>query len=84
MNPEISAVEKNKLKDNKKKIIKVPGRMEQKIGPKNTTIIDDSYNANPDSFSAAFKEIAKFNFKKKIVSWVKWVSLGKFTNFMIL
>ena len=77
LNPEISAVEKNKLKDNIKKIIKVPGRMEQKIGPKNTTIIDDSYNANPDSFSAAFKEISKFNFKKKICVMGKMGELGE-------
>ena len=77
LNPEISAAEKNKLKDNIKKIIKIPGRMEQKVGPKNTTIIDDSYNANPDSFLAAFNEISKFSFKKKICVMGKMGELGK-------
>ena len=76
LNQVIPKLEKNKLKDNIKKIIKVPGRMEQKIGPKKTTIIDDSYNANPDSFSAAFKEISKFNFKKKICVMGKMGELG--------
>ena len=73
---QISKTKKIKLKDKIKKIVKVPGRMERKIGPNNTTIIDDSYNANPDSFFAAFEEISKFNFKNKICVMGKMGELG--------
>ena len=76
MSLQISKIKKIKLKDKVKKIVKVPGRMERKIGPNNTTIIDDSYNANPDSFFAAFEEISKFNFKNKICVMGKMGELG--------
>ena len=50
--------------------------MERKIGPKKTTFLDDTYNANPDSFLAAFEEISKLDFKKKICVMGKMGELG--------
>lgn len=38
----------------------VPGRLEKKIGVNNSIVIDDTYNANPDSLDAAIKTIASF------------------------
>ena len=61
----ISTQEKNKLKKLLSEKVNVSGRMERKIGPKKTTFLDDTYNANPDSFLAAFEEISSLDFKEK-------------------
>ena len=50
--------------------------MERKIGPKKTTFLDDTYNANPDSFLAAFEAISSLDFKKKICVMGKMGELG--------
>jgi UDP-N-acetylmuramoyl-tripeptide--D-alanyl-D-alanine ligase len=46
------------------KKIDVPGRFEMKKSKSKALIIDDSYNANPDSFSYAFKKIKNLDFSK--------------------
>lgn len=72
----ISTQEKNKLKKLLSEKVNVSGRMERKIGPKKTTFFDDTYNANPDSFLAAFEEISSLDFKKKICVMGKMGELG--------
>ena len=46
------------------KKIDVPGRFEIKKSKSRALIIDDSYNANPDSFSYAFKKIKNLELTK--------------------
>ena len=46
------------------KKIDVPGRFEIKKSKSKALIVDDSYNANPDSFSHAFKKIKNTDFSK--------------------
>ena len=46
------------------KKIDVPGRFEIKKSKSRALIIDDSYNANPDSFSYAFKKIKNLDLAK--------------------
>ena len=77
LNLRISIEEKNRLKKLLSNEISVSGRMERKIGPKNTTLIDDTYNANPDSFLAAFKEISNLDFNNKICVMGKMEELGE-------
>ena len=77
LNLKISIEEKNRLKKLLSNEISVSGRMERKIGPKNTTLIDDTYNANPDSFLAAFKEISNLDFNNKICVMGKMEELGE-------
>jgi UDP-N-acetylmuramoyl-tripeptide--D-alanyl-D-alanine ligase len=45
----------------------VAGRMQRKSGVKGSTIIDDSYNANPDSAKAAVDSLARWPGKKILV-----------------
>ena len=84
LNPEISAVEKNKLKDNIKKIIKVPGRMEQKSVPKKLLLLTIHITQILIRFLLHSKKFLNLISKRKSVSWVKWESLEKIPlNFMI-
>ena len=45
----------------------VPGRLEKKSGANGSVIIDDSYNANPDSVRSAIKVLAGFSGKRHLV-----------------
>lgn len=72
----ISTQEKNELKKLFSEKVNVSGRMERKIGPKKTTFLDDTYNANPDSFLAAFEEISNLDFKNKICVMGEMGELG--------
>ncbi len=45
----------------------MPGRLELKLGIKNTYIIDDTYNANPSSFKLAIDVLKDFESKKILV-----------------
>ena len=65
------------------KKIDVPGRFEIKKSKSRALIIDDSYNANPDSFSYAFKkiknlELTKNFFKRKDSKYQKNMCYGKY------
>ena len=45
----------------------VPGRLEKKTGANGSLIIDDSYNANPDSVRSAIKVLASYPGKRHLV-----------------
>ena len=45
----------------------VPGRLEKKSGAEGAIIIDDSYNANPDSVRSAIKVLATYSGKRFLV-----------------
>ena len=62
----------------KKKTV-VPGRQEFLIGKNNVNLIDDTYNANPESFRAAFKKIKSMSCKNKICVMGKMNELGEKT-----
>lgn len=57
--------------------IHVPGRFELKKSKFNALIIDDSYNANPDSFLFAFEKIKKLNKSKKNIYDKNFFNLKK-------
>jgi len=65
----------------KKKAV-VPGRQELLIGKNNVNLIDDTYNANPESFKAAFKKIKSMSCKNKICVMGKMNELGEKTLFL--
>ena len=56
-----------KIKEGIEKLNPPPGRLELKEGIKNTTIIDDTYNANPSSFQLAIDVLNEFEGKKILV-----------------
>lgn len=60
----------------------VPGRQELLIGKNKVNIVDDTYNANPESFKAAFKKIESISCKNKICVMGKMNELGE--NSLIL
>ncbi|MDA9636186.1 UDP-N-acetylmuramoyl-tripeptide--D-alanyl-D-alanine ligase [SAR86 cluster bacterium] len=60
----------------------VSGRQQIKMGKNKVTIMDDTYNANPDSFYAAFKKIKSLNFKKKICVMGSMSELGENYQFL--
>lgn len=71
------------LSDEKINILKrtsvVAGRQELLIGKNNVNLIDDTYNANPESFRDAFKKIQSMPCKNKICVMGKMSELGKKT-----
>lgn len=60
----------------------VSGRQQIKIGINKVTIMDDTYNANPDSFYAAFKKIKSLNYKKKVCVMGGMSELGDNNQFL--
>ena len=58
------------------KLKPVKGRLEKKTGKKNTTIIDDTYNANPASFHAAIAVLKTFPGKH----WLVLGDMGELGN----
>ena len=63
-----------------KKSFSVPGRQEIMIGKNNVTIMNDTYNANPESFKDAFRKIKSLKFKNKICVMGKMGELGEKSN----
>jgi UDP-N-acetylmuramoyl-tripeptide--D-alanyl-D-alanine ligase len=65
-----------------KEIPPVPGRMEVLSGIKNSVIIDDAYNASPESAFSALKTIeeVKYSFAKKIFVLGDMLELGDYSN----
>jgi UDP-N-acetylmuramoyl-tripeptide--D-alanyl-D-alanine ligase len=57
----------------------VAGRQELLIGKNKVNLIDDTYNANPESFRAAFKKIQSMPCKNKICVMGKMNELGEKT-----
>ena len=66
---------KQNIKDLEKKST-VPGRQKLLIGKNKVNLIDDTYNANPDSFRAAFQKIRTMSYKNKICVMGKMNELG--------
>lgn len=64
------------------KISSVPGRMEVLSGIKNSVIINDAYNASPESAFSALKTIeeVKSSFAKKIFVLGDMLELGNYTK----
>lgn len=62
------------------KIIPVSGRMQLLKGIKNTTIIDDSYNASPDASKAALDTIYRMPASQKIALLGNMNELGTFSE----
>lgn len=54
----------------------IPHRLEIINGANNTTVLDDTYNANPDSVKEALKVLASFTAPRKIVVTPGMVELG--------
>ena len=54
----------------------VPGRQKLLIGKNKVNLIDDTYNANPDSFRAAFQKVRTMSYKNKICVMGKMNELG--------
>ena len=67
---------KQNIEDLEKKST-VPGRQKLLIGKNNVNLIDDTYNANPDSFHAAFQKIRTMSYKNKICVMGKMNELGE-------
>ena len=57
----------------------VSGRFEVKVSQYGPLIIDDTYNANPDSFKFAFRKIKNFLYEKKICIMGEMGELGSFS-----
>ena len=72
---------KNEIKDVEEHF-SVSGRQQIKIGKNKVTIMDDTYNANPDSFYAAFKKMKSLNFKKKVCVMGSMSELGENYQFL--
>ena len=70
-------IEKRVIEDSIKNLKPVPGRLFQKIGIKNSTILDDSYNSNTDGFVIAIKTGSKMKFQKKYIISRGLVELGE-------
>ena len=66
---------KQNIEDLEKKST-VPGRQKLLIGKNKVNLIDDTYNANPDSFRAAFQKIRTMSYKNKICVMGKMNELG--------
>ncbi len=69
------------IKDLEKKST-VPGRQKLLIGKNKVNLIDDTYNANPDSFRAAFQKIRTMSYKNKICVMGKMNELGDQSQYL--
>lgn len=65
-----------------KEAIKTLPRITEPIKYGNTTIIDDSYNSNPDGFKAALNFLTTFKNKRKIIVTRGMLELGKETDYL--
>ena len=72
---------KQNIEDLEKKST-VPGRQKLLIGKNKVNLIDDTYNANPDSFRAAFQKIRTMSFKNKICVMGKMNELGDQSQYL--
>lgn len=66
----------DKIKTSVSTIPAIPHRLQVISGANNTTVIDDAYNANPDSVRAALEVLKSFVSKRKIVVTPGLVELG--------
>ena len=60
----------------------VPGRQKLLIGKNKVNLIDDTYNANPDSFRAAFQKVRTMSYKNKICVMGKMNELGDQSQYL--
>jgi len=72
---------KQNIEDLEKKST-VPGRQKLLIGKNKVNLIDDTYNANPDSFRAAFQKIRTMSYKNKICVMGKMNELGDQSQYL--
>ena len=72
---------KQNIEDLEKKSI-VPGRQKLLVGKNKVNLIDDTYNANPDSFRAAFQKIRTMSYKNKICVMGKMNELGDQSQYL--
>ena len=72
---------KQNIEDLEKKST-VPGRQKLLIGKNKVNLIDDTYNANPDSFRAAFQKIRTMSYKNKICVMGKMNELGDQSRYL--
>ena len=72
---------KQNIEDLEKKST-VPGRQKLLIGKNKVNLIDDTYNANPDSFRAAFQKIRAMSYKNKICVMGKMNELGDQSQYL--
>lgn len=56
---------------------KIHATMEEKTGPNDSLLVDDSYNANTDGVLAALGDLKDANFDKKIFVFKEIIELGK-------
>ena len=68
--------------ENLEKKSTVPGRQKLLIGKNKVNLIDDTYNANPDSFRAAFQKIRTMSYKNKICVMGKMNELGDQSQYL--
>ena len=72
---------KQNIEDLEKKST-VPGRQKLLVGKNKVNLIDDTYNANPDSFRAAFQKIRTMSYKNKICVMGKMNELGDQSQYL--
>ena len=72
---------KQNIEDLEKKST-VSGRQKLLIGKNKVNLIDDTYNANPDSFRAAFQKIRTMSYKNKICVMGKMNELGDQSQYL--
>ncbi len=66
----------DKIKTAVSALLPIPHRLQFIKGANNTTVIDDAYNANPDSVRAALEVLKMFDSPRKIVVTPGLVELG--------
>ena len=76
----IFSIEKSKIKSGLEKVQPEKHRMQVFKGINGSTIIDDSYNANPLSMKAALNTLANLKAKRKIAVIGDMREIGKITN----
>lgn len=73
-------IDKNKVLQSLDKATAVPGRMNALKGKKNSTIIDDTYNASPEATILALETLYSYPAKQRIALLGNMNELGKFSE----
>lgn len=77
---DLCGVSKTDIEQNLKNISPVPGRMQILKGIKESTIIDDTYNASPQAMISALDELYSYKSKHKIALLGNMNELGEFST----